>query len=343
MFDLNDAYEKISIDDILSKVSEYELWKYYCRNFDELGKSFLSELYEDNRPSCRIFISPDNTMLYKDFGTGECYSWLNYVRTKYRCTTDEALCIIANDFNISKRKIHLQPTVLLGDNILNKPKQVSKTDIEIIPQPWTIEDYTYWNQYCIPLTLLEEYDVFSAKFVYLHKNKSTTVFKYHKNNPIYGYRFSVLNSYYYKVYFPLSTNRGYRFLYNGSSEIIEGFDQLPLYGDILILTKSLKDCMCYKLLGLPAISLQGEANKLTNELKEKLLKRFGKIVVNYDNDEQGLTSTQKLVEQYKLDYYFIDGSKDLSDFIKQNGLNKAKKMIYDKLEKAANYRTLSST
>lgn len=336
MFDLNDAYEEISLDDILNRVSEQELWRYYCRNFEELGKSFLSELYDDSRPSCRIFISPENKMLYKDFGTGDCYSWLQYIKAKYRCTTKEALNIVGNDFNITKRKVDVEPRLILGDNILNKVKKQSKATIEIVPQPWTIQDYEYWNQYKIPLTLLEEYEVFSAKYAYLHKGDKTTIFKYHKDNPIYGYRFTIFGNYNYKIYFPLNTQKGYRFLYDGSSGNIEGFDQLPLSGDYLILTKSLKDCICYRLLGLPAISLQGEANKLSQELVDKLLRRFNKIVINYDNDEQGKISTNKLVKQYGFDYFYIDDAKDLSDFIKINGLDKAKTMIYGKLKREDN-------
>lgn len=341
MFDLNDAYEEITLDDILAKVSEFDIWKYYCRNFEELGKSFLSELYDDTRPSCRIFISPENAILYKDFGTGECYNWLKYVKTKYNCTNTEAINIVANDFNISKRKIKLPPSIVLGDNALNKLKKANKSSIEIIPQQWTIQDYDYWNQYHIPLNLLDDYNVYSCKFMYLHKGDKTTIFKYSKDNPIYAYRFESFGKYNYKVYFPLNTTKGYRFLYDGSSSNIEGYDNLPLFGEKLILTKSLKDCICYNLLGLPAISLQGEANKLSQDLVDKLLKRFDEIIINYDCDTQGVISTNKLREQYGFNHFYIDDTKDLSDYIKKNGLNKAKIMVHGKIGKETN-NTVSS-
>jgi len=330
MFDLKEAYKDITIDEILSNVSEYNLWKHYCKNFDDLDKSFLSELYEDSRPSCRIFISADNTILYKDFGTGECHNWCTYIQAKYNCTFKEALDIVANDFSLRKKKPDIKPNIIIGK--LEEPKRAKKKSfIDIISQPYTLTDYDYWKQYHIPLELLEEYNVFSAKHVYLHRGDKVTIFNYNKSNPVYAYRFNGADSYSYKIYFPYA-NKQYKWLFSGgSADDIEGLDQLPLHGETLILTKSLKDCMCYKLIGYPAISLQGEANRLPNELVVKLLRRFTKIIINYDNDEQGIKSTERLKEQYRFDHFYIDTAKDLSDYIKENNLDRAKELIHNKI------------
>ena len=89
--------------------------------------------------------------------------------------------------------------------------------------------------------------------------------------------------------------------------------------------------MCYRVLGFDAISLQGEANKLEQNLVDKLLKRFNQIIINYDNDEQGIKSTNKLVNQYNFKYFYIDKHKDLSDYIKNLGLKEARVMINNKI------------
>ena len=130
----------------------------------------------------------------------------------------------------------------------------------------------------------------------------------------------------------MTKEQKYKWLFSGgAANDIEGFDQLPLIGDRLILTKSLKDCMCYNVIGYPAISLQGEANKLEQDLVTKLLKRFNEIIINYDNDEAGHKGAKRISDQYGFKSIFIDGAKDLSDYIKSNNITKAKKMIKLKL------------
>ena len=170
-------------------------------------------------------------------------------------------------------------------------------------------------------------------FLYTKNREFPIEFSYKESNPIYAYKFiKPGGEISYKIYFPLADKK-YKWLFSGgSSDDIEGYDQLPWLGDILILTKSLKDCMCYNLIGYPAISLQGEANKLEYEFLNKLYKRFNKIIVNYDNDEQGIKSTNSLVRKYNLDYFYIDDAKDLSDYLVNNSLEDAKIIINNKIK-----------
>jgi hypothetical protein len=321
MFNLQDAYTNISIDDIYSKVSEYELWKYYCHNFEVLDRSFKSELYRDNNPSCRIYLGNNNRLLYKDFGTGESFTVLDYIKQKYHCTFKEALNIIGNDFKIiqSNRPVNKESRILLvnDESIIR-----SKTRIDIITQPFSIVDFDYWNQYEIPLTLLEDYNIFACKYVYLIKNGKVITFNYTKDNPIYAYRFVYEGEYSYKIYFP-KADKKYKWLNNCNSNIIQGIDQLSSDNDLIILTKSLKDVLCYRLLGYNAIALQSETNKLPIDLK---------VIVNYDNDEEGIKGTNSLVEKYNFKYFYIEGAKDLSDYIKANNLSKAKQLIDKKIK-----------
>jgi len=328
MFSLEDAYTNITLDDIYSKVSEYELWKYYCQNFESFDKSFTSEFYNDSNPDCRVFLANNNKLMYKDFGSGEVYSIINYIMRKYSCTFKECLTIIVNDFKLSNKKIVVDKhTKLLNFEESYKP---SKVKIDIISQAFNLVDYEYWNSYKLPLNLVQSYDIYSCKFVHLLKGDKLTTYTSTKYNPIYAYRFVSDNKYVYKIYFPLAAKK-YKWLFNGKSTDIEGFDQLSLNGDLLILTKSLKDCMVYRLLGYDAISLQGENNKLEKELYNKLIKRFPKIVINYDNDDTGIAATEKLSTQYNLDYFYIDDFKDISDYIKNNSIEKTKEMLKLKL------------
>lgn len=330
MFNLEDAYTNITLDDIFSKVSEYELWKYYCSNFEGLEKPFRSEFYNDNNPDCWIYKANNNRLKYKDFGTGENYGIIEYIQRKYNSTFKECITIISNDFKLAKSKILVNNETRLLNFEENIPR--IKARIDILHQPFNFTDYSFWNQYKIPLTLLQEYDVFSCKQIYLIKKDKITTYNYTKTNPIYAYRFVNDGEYSYKIYFPYA-DKSYKWLNNCNDSIIQGFDQLPLIGDLLIITKSLKDVMCLRMLGYSAISLQGEHNNLPSELYNKISNRFNSIVSLYDNDTSGKLGAKKLLDNWNILPIFVPKEtnyKDISDYIQQYDLKKGKKLI-DKL------------
>lgn len=331
MFDLKDAYTDIGVHDILNKVSEYDIWKKYCTNFDEIDQPFLSDLYNDRNPACRIKYNRNGRLVYKDFGeSSHSFDCFGYIQEKFKCTFNEALKIVYSDFKLGSIRIDVPHQLILNSS--PESFKIAKSYIEIVEQPFTSTDYDYWSQYKIPLDKLIEYDVVSCKTVYLHTKKGNILrYDYSRKNPIYAYKFIENGEVSYKIYFPLA-DKDHKWLNTASSLVIQGYKQLPENGDYIIITKSLKDCICYNLIGYPAISLQGETNKLTYDRVLKILKRFNKIVVNYDYDDEGIKGSKRLNEQYGFNYFFIDDYKDLSDYLKHNSLLKAKRMINKKIK-----------
>lgn len=331
--DFSGAGATLTMHDILRRISEYDIFERYCSNFKEIDVPFCSELRLDNHPSACIYIAKNNRLYYKDYAQGDHMNCWFYVMAKYGCNFGEAVNIVANDFNLKSGPTTLNPVMVLSNDELRVPVPIKprpKSNITIVEQPYNMVDYEYWSKYGISLELLAEYNVFSAKVVYLVKGNKRVTFEYNKKNPCYAYRFTRDDQYNYKVYWPLG-EKGFKWLFSGGAADLGGYDQLPLHGDVLILTKSLKDCMCYNVLGYPAISLQGEANKLSQELVNELLKRFKKIIINYDNDEQGIKSAKALEKQYGFKSFLVDKHKDLSDYIAVEGLESAKIMIDEKI------------
>ena len=332
MLDFGETERSIVKEDIIEKVSEYDIFNNYCENFEEVDKSFCSTLRADDNPGCRIYTNNNGELRYKDWGGEQHFSCWDYVMYKFNCSYHEALNIIACDFGIiNNKKVNVEPKFLISSNlstVMVKPVR-EKSFITIVSQPFNIVDYKYWQQFGIDFNTLEEYEVVAAKAVYLYtRNGKRYVLEYSKSNPCYAYKFVKDGVTSYKIYWPLSPDKKRKWLFSGGvADNIEGFDQLPYHGETLILTKSLKDCMCYNMLGYPAISLQGEANKLEQDLVTKLLKRFDRIIVNYDEDEEGIRASIRIKNQYDLEYLFLDGAKDLSDYIKDFGTTEAKKLI----------------
>ncbi len=138
----------------------------------------------------------------------------------------------------------------------------------------------------------------------------------------------------FKIYRPYSEYRKDKWRTNCSAIDIQGYEQLPKNGDLLIITKSLKDVMVLYELGYNAVALQSENDKLNHKIYKDLSERFKRIVILFDNDEPGKDSAIKLADEYNLEYIFIDSSiyslynvKDISDYICVFGKNKTIELI----------------
>jgi hypothetical protein len=111
------------------------------------------------------------------------------------------------------------------------------------------------------------------------------------------------------------------FLTNWPAKKIQGFEQLPKDGKLLIITKSMKDVMCLNSLGISAIAPNSENLFISDNVLEILKQRFKYIVVLYDNDLPGIHNMNKIRRQHpELVYTWIPRkyeAKDISDFYKK--------------------------
>ena len=147
-------------------------------------------------------------------------------------------------------------------------------------------------------------------------------FKYH-----YSYDFYTENGLFRrKLYAPLEKKK--KWINNGGA-ICQGESMLPYEGDLLIITKSLKDVMTLYSLGITAIAPPSESSFLPLGYYNKQKKRFKKIVLFFDNDQTGIKKAKKFSEEYNLPYIYIPegDEKDISDYRKLHGEEKTKKLI----------------
>jgi DNA primase len=66
-----------------------------------------------------------------------------------------------------------------------------------------------------------------------------------------------------------------------------------------------------------------------NENQFQLLSlRFDEIIINYDNDETGVSNMKKFSEKFGIRSFLIpDGIKDISDYISIKGYDQTKQLI----------------
>jgi hypothetical protein len=117
---------------------------------------------------------------------------------------------------------------------------------------------------------------------------------------------------------------------------LQGLSQLPKSGDILVITKSLKDVMCLDIWGIPSIAPSSESCIIPAEVVKNLNDRFARIYILYDFDRTGISFANKHRKLYGfMPLFFTNGkfdtfdykSKDFSDFIALNGVRGAAELI----------------
>ena len=316
---------KITKELILSRFSEEQLMEYYLHLPVKKGL-FRSPLRRDKQPTCSFYRNKSGTLIFKDFATGQHLNVFDVVQSIFRCDYFESLRIIANDFGIVRdNTLHKNPGKINLNPIKIKDKEISKIQIEV--QEFTDGELKWWGKYGISKDILKRFNVYSCKHVFLNDQLFA---ESQQHCPIFGYygkKYQGLEL--WRCYFPKRTS--FRFITNWPSKKIQGYDQLPKKGKLLVITKSMKDSMCLYSCGITACAPNSENLFIPDKVLEDLKNRFKNIVVLYDNDRPGLYNMAKIRKEHpELTYVFIPkryGSKDISDFYKDHGRKETLNLI----------------
>ena len=316
---------KITKELILSRFSEEQLMEYYLHLPVKKGL-FRSPLRRDKQPTCSFYRNKSGTLIFKDFATGQHLNIFDVVQSIFRCDYFESLRIIANDFGIVRDSaLHKNPGKINLNPIKIKDKEISKIQIEV--QEFTDGELKWWGKYGISKDILKRFNVYSCKHVFLNDQLFA---ESQQHCPIFGYygkKYQGLEL--WRCYFPKRTS--FRFITNWPSKKIQGYDQLPKKGKLLVITKSMKDSMCLYSCGITACAPNSENLFISDKVLEDLKSRFKNIVVLYDNDRPGLYNMAKIRREHpELTYVFIPkryGSKDISDFYKDHGRKETLNLI----------------
>jgi hypothetical protein len=322
----------ITKEDILSRITEEEIFERYLGikpNQSDIGKCiFKSPLREDSNPTCNFFYK-GSRLLFKDYGSdyGE-YSVLdcfNVVQYLFSCSFSEAIRIIAKDFNLIDS---IEIDKIMSNNPSLKQRQYKQKEekrISVTKRKWAKLDLDYWNQFGISVSTLNYFDVFPCMEVYVN---DYLVFRHMNNQPIYAYEVGDK----YKIYRPLSEQK---WLANTTRDSVQGLKQISK-GNILIITKALKDVMLFYEFGIPAIAPPSENTFIQDDIIKSLEKEYKKIYLNFDKDRAGQTFMRKQLNKYPAffplsvpDSY---SSKDFTDLCKETSVSYVKGIVEELLE-----------
>jgi hypothetical protein len=314
----------ISKEDILSKVSNYDILSHYLKPYHNnerliagknISNPFLPE--KQKTPSFNIFCAlPQNEWRYKDFATGDEGSCFDFVMKIFNVSFPETLEIINRDLCL-----HLEATNISIPTAKQISPEQPKSNFSVTKRPFSNDELAFWNKYNISNETLQRYEVFALEeFSNISKEGKPYTVKSSSDKFIFAYD----NGSWLKLYKPLDEKQ-YKFQYLGNKEqgYIFGWKQLPDKGEKLFITGGEKDVMSLVAQGFNAISLNSETASLEKSIADELKVRFNHIIVLYDNDATGINQSELLALTHGFHKITLpaipNNGKDISDYFASRG------------------------
>lgn len=314
----------MSLKDLLDKLTDYDIYSYYVGQF-KIGKLFNSPLRSDDKnPSFAIFKGMNGGLFFKDHGSGEGGNAIKFVKLYKNINTKDEL-----ERELLRIVRKMNPNNGNAIRTYSYSVDSGPTDIGIVRQPFTDVDKQYWKQFHISIDTLRKFQVFSIKYFLCNRVVRGT---YKETSPMYAYKVDDK----FKIYRPLASKYT-KWRTNLTNRNVQGLSELPVEGgNLLIITKSLKDVMCLYEMGFNAIAASSETTFIPDDILDSLRHKWKNVIMLYDRDKTGMLESRKYSKQYKLDALFVHKrfkAKDISDAVKDNSYNEVKQWLTQTLMK----------
>jgi len=331
----------ISKEDILQKISSYDILNHYLQPFHKEGARLLhgkniSNPFlpnKQNTPSFNIYCDFKNghQWKYNDFATDEHGDCFQLVMKLFKLSFPESLKKINQDFSLglesgpsAKQGSPPQPVIPL--------EEVTKNDYGYRTRSFLQQELAYWLQYGITIDQLKLFNVKPIdSFTATSREGKQYSQKSIPGNPLFGY----IHQDWIKIYRPSEKKYRFQCLGNKPVNFVFGMEQLPEKGEIVFITGGEKDVITLHVHGFNAVSLNSETARIPNELVTELKSRFTDVLLLYDNDETGSKQAEKLSAEHRLTRIKLppmEHGKDISDYFKLDlPLDDFKNLIQDTL------------
>jgi hypothetical protein len=263
---------------------------------------------------------------FKDFSSGNQGDSIELVKALFNMPTrGHATYKILEDYQIYIKN----NTIAVVDIFYHDKYKV--VDYEM--RHWTNFDQTYWMGYKIGSKMLDRYNVIPLSFFTMSKldlDGAKISYTFRKNY-VYGYFRN--DGSLYKIYMPKNTDKKFIKVEN----YIQGTDQLRHDCKYLLITSSLKDLMAFNKLGISnieAIAPDSENTMIGEKAIGELKPHYEKIIVLFDNDEPGIKAAQRYKDKYGFNTILLPMEKDLSDSVKEHGMDKVREILFPLLKQA---------
>lgn len=322
---------------VLRLVSEDRLWRHYLGFSFVIGKTYKSPLRTDPTPSFSIYENALGKIKAFDHGGGFAGDIIDYLQFTEHIDFYSALVKINNDFDLGlsykrDRTMTFTEHKATTIDVRTSPKRTGVM-YECVQRTALEADLGYWASYGITRGTLNLYGV---RCVGLLRCNGVCCYTYQTENPCYMYPFPSGNAKYYWPY----ADKASKFRGNiDNGKDIQGYHQCRMDksnpGELLVLTKSLKDVMLFREYGIEAIAIHGETHKFNKDFIRHIRERYKVIVSLYDRDKSGMTGAKYLWKEYGVIPLFTPKGtgKDLTDMFKKEGKMKVDEFVEGRIRR----------
>jgi hypothetical protein len=258
---------------------------------------------------------------FKDLSSGYQGDAIRLVELLYNLNRDGAKAKIISDYEdyCSRSNTVVTETITAA-------ARFKLSDFQI--RHWNTNDKNYWSAYKISSSMLEAYNINPLEYYELTREKG----EHEKDRMrvqrdcIYGYFKE--DGTLYKIYQPKVIAK--KFLKIG--DYVQGYEQLRYDSKYLVLVASLKDLLCFNLLGInniEAIAPDAESTILPKEMIERLKDKYSRVFVLFDNDETGRRYSIRYHDEYGFTPIYLKSDKDIADAVKNQGVESTRDVIFN--------------
>ena len=309
----------LTVEAILDRTTEAEIYRHYIGDF-YLGSVMNAPYRKDTNPSFSIYQNKSGQLKWKDFGKNRSGDVFNLLELILNIDFYSVLKDIDISMNLG---LSINPTgsKIEYESYKNIEKSYSEgCYLQRIVQNFTSSERLFWKSGNVSKKTLDYLEIMSTKKLFIN---GSLIWQYRHDNPIYSWEYSNL----IKAYRPLEINPKGKWITNFKAEI-QGYNKLPKTGELLCITKSMKDIAVYYEIGIPAIAPQSEHIVITEDVILELKKRFKYIFTNFDNDETGLALSDRYTDLYQLPSLILPEYKDPFEYSQNKGLVEFEKQIF---------------
>jgi len=312
--------ENIKIEDIMSKLTQFDIFRFYIPGLESLNTSVPSPLHMDKNPSMSVGTTKGGRLQFNDYSADVRGGPVDLVMMLYGINYDKALHKIASDFGIdNSESVEYKKIVAKYVQPIIDPKR--HCEIHVFVRKFNDKELQYWAQYGITIEELKREDIWACKEWSLNRGKQYIA----PDELCFVYKFPSG----FKIYYP-NRPKAEKWISNVSCATVEGLgclnDQL-----IVIITKSRKDRVCLKKVlkdsPICILNSQNESSAfVTDVLREKLTGK--KVYTWFDTDPAGKKNSRKITLEICKNWLHLNvpdflyekhGVKDVSDWYKLDG------------------------
>ena len=313
-----------------SDVPSYWVFQYYLDLPEQLtGQDIkIKSIFNPNERTPSFCIYVDKSIMqykFKDFSTGRGGNKADLVRLMFNLDYPAATRRIIEDYNRYIKE---------NGKATQTFTPQARWEIDYIKyREWNVDDQNYWLSYRIGKTLLEKYNVKPLEYFNMTKEENQEI-KSLQIGSKHCYGYFDKNGEVYKIYQPYSKKHKFHKVKN----YIQVIDQLEYKQPYLIICSSLKDAMCVKSIGynVEVISPDSENTMIKPHIIANLKKKYKKVITLFDSDDAGKHAIERYRDAYGVYGVYPTLSKDVSDAIKEHGLDKVHAMLKPLLKETLN-------